>query len=151
VTALVVLGAVVWIAWQWLPLGWTEKELAAAASRVWDLRRELVAHHGLAWWTPWFMDGSPYALQHAQGLPLVAWLGLSLGGVDLAVAGKAVALLAIAASALTMFVCARAMLGSPWAAALAAVAYALHPQQAFRAGGDEHVGLWVAFALVPLV
>ena len=150
-TALVVLGAVVWIAWQWLPLGWTEKELAAAASRVWDLRRELVAHHGLAWWTPWFMDGSPYALQHAQGLPLVAWLGLSLGGVDLAVAGKAVALLAIAASALTMFVCARALLGSPWAAALAAVAYGLHPQQAFRAGGDEHVGLSVAFALVPLV
>jgi hypothetical protein len=151
VTAAVVLGAGAWIAWQWLPLGWTEKELAAAASRVWDFRRELLAHGTLAWWTPWYMGGSPYALQHAQGLPLVAWLGLSLGGVDLAVAGKVVALVAIAASGFTMFVCARALLGSPWAAALAAVAYALHPQQAFRAGGDEHVGLSVAFALVPLV
>lgn len=149
-TALVVLGALAWIAWLWLPLGWTEKELAAAASRVWDLRREFLAHHTLAWWTPWFMGGSPYTLQHVQGLPLVAWLGLSLGGLDLAVAGKTVALLAIAASALTMFLCARRLLGSPWAAALAAVAYALHPQQAFRAGGDEHVGLSVAFALVPL-
>jgi hypothetical protein len=151
VTALVVLGALAWIAACWLPLGWTEKELAAAASRVWDLRREVVEHGALAWWTPWFMGGSPYALQHAQGLPLLAWLGLALGGVDLAVAGKTVALLAIAASAVTMYACARALLGSSWAAAVAAVAYALHPQQAFRAGGDEHVGLSVAFALVPLV
>lgn len=149
VTALVVLACGAWIAWHWLPRGWTEKELAAGASRVWDIRRELLEHGTLPWWTPWFMSGSSYALQHAQGLPLVAWLGLSLG-LSLDVAGRMVALLAIGASAVTMFACARRLLGSPWAAALAAVAYAMHPQQAFRAGGDEHVGLSVVFALVPL-
>jgi hypothetical protein len=148
-TAVVVAACGACVAWTWLPAPWTEKELAAAASRVWDVRRELAEHGTVPWWTPWFMGGTPYTLLWAQGLPLAAWLGLSFG-LPLAAAGKAVALLAVGASAIAMYACARRLLGSPWAAALAAVAYALHPQQAFRAGGDEHVGLSVAFALVPL-
>lgn len=148
-TALVVLACGAFLATRWLPGGWTEKELAAAASRVWDLRRALVEHGTLPWWTPWFLGGMPYALQHAQGLPLVPWLALSFA-FPLDVAGKLVALATIGTSAAAMFACARAVLGSPWAAALAAVAYALHPQQAFRAAGDEHVGLVIALALLPL-
>ena len=136
----------------WLPLGWTEKELAAAASRVWDLRRELVEHGTLAWWTPWFMGGSPYTLQHVAGAP-AARLARPRArrrrprrrGED----GRAPRHRGERAH--DVRVRAGGCSARPWAAAVAAVAYALHPQQAFRAGGDEHVGLSVAFALVPLV
>jgi hypothetical protein len=95
------------------------------------------------------MSGTSYALQYAQGFPVALWLALS-SVLSLPAAGKVLALAAIATSACTMFVCARRLLGDPWAAAFVAVAYALHPQQLARAGGAEHVGLSVVFPLLPL-
>ena len=77
----VTLGAAVaycaWLGWHWLPLGYTSRELAAGASRVWDIRQELTEHGRLPWWTPRYMSGYSYALQYSQGLPLLPWLALS--------------------------------------------------------------------------
>ena len=58
-------AALVYCAWlgaHWLPLGMSDKELAASASRVWDIKREIVQHHSLPWWTPYYMSGSSYGL-----------------------------------------------------------------------------------------
>ena len=149
VAAAVVLVSCTWLGWHWLSLGLSEREIAAASARVWDIRRELMEHGHLPWWSPWFMSGTSYALQYAQGFPVALWLGLSTF-LDLPEAGKVMALGAIVASAWTMFVCARRLLSDPWAAAFVATAYALHPQQLARAGGAEHVGLSVVFPLLPI-
>lgn len=148
-TAAVAVGYVGWLGWHWLPIGYTSRELAAAASRVWDIRRELLEHGRLPWWTPSYLSGYGYALQYAQGLPLVPWVVLS-AIVPIATAGKLVALGALGAGAVAMYFCARAVLGDDRAATLSALAFLLHPQQLVRAGAAEHIGVVVALALIPL-
>ena len=125
-----------WLGWHWLPLSWSDKELAASASRVWDIKTELTTHHQLPWWTPNFMSGSSYAINHSRGFYLLPWLAFSTF-TDLETAGKLVALLAIFASAVAMYACARHFLRHDWAAVLAAVAFMLHPEQIIRAAGAE--------------
>jgi hypothetical protein len=139
-----------WLGWHWLPLHYTDGELSAGVSRVWDIRRELVEHGRLPWWTPYYMSGSSYALHYAQGLPLLVWLAGSVL-TSLPAAGKLMALGAMFLSALAMHACARRLLGHPWAATLAALAFLLHPQQLNRAAAAEHVGVSVAFVFIPLV
>jgi len=165
-------AALVYCAWlgaHWLPIGMSEHELAASASRVWDVKRELAAHHGLPWWTPWFMSGSSYGLNHSRGFYLAPWLLFSKF-TELITAGKLVALLAIFGSAVTMYFCARYFLRAPlavpsprpqgegqdgrkteWAAALAAIAYMLHPEQIIRAAGAEHITISLFFPFIPLL
>ena len=112
-----------WLGAHWLPLPMSDKELAASASRVWDIKSELATHGTLPWWTPNFMSGSSYALNHARGFYLLPWLLLSFV-TDLPTAGKLIALGAMLAGAISMFFCARYFFRqSPvanWAAALAA-------------------------------
>jgi len=134
----------------WLPLGWSDKELSASASRVWDVKQEMADGHGVPWWTPNFMSGSSYGLNHARGLYLVIW-GTLANWFSLGAAGKLMCLLAMFGSAVAMFFCARRLLGHPWAAALAAAAYLLHPQQLTRAAGAEHITIALSFAFVPLL
>ena len=154
-----------WLGWHWLPLSYSDKELAASASRVWDIKTELLTHHQLPWWTPNFMSGSSYAINHSRGFYLLPWLALSTC-TDLATAGKLMALLAIFASAITMYFCARHFLGGPasrraagneapppveWAAVLAAIAFMLHPEQIIRAAGAEHMTISLFFPFIPLL
>jgi len=150
----VTLGAAVaycaWLGWHWLPLGYTSRELAAGASRVWDIRQELTEHGRLPWWTPRYMSGYSYALQYSQGLPLLPWLALS-AVANLAVAGKLVALGAMVAGSVAMYFCACRVLRDRRAATLSALAFLLHPQQLARAAEAEQVGLVVALAFIPLV
>src|SRR5206468_12817594 len=61
----------------WLPLPYSDKELAASASRVWDIKTELAEHHHLPWWTPNFMRGSSYAINHSRGFYLIPWIAFS--------------------------------------------------------------------------
>src|SRR5215475_15019926 len=123
-----------WIGAHWLPLDWSANELAASASRVWDIKTEIATHHALPWWTPNFMSGSSYALNHARGFYLVPWIVLSTF-TDLESAGKLMALLAIFISGLAMYGCVRYFLKNDWAAALAGIAFMLHPAQLNRAAG----------------
>ena len=139
-----------WLGWHWLPLSYSDKELAASASRVWDIKTELTTHHQLAWWTPNFMSGSSYAINHSRGFYLLPWLAFS-AFTDLASAGKLVALLAIFASAVAMYFCARHFLRQDWAAVLAALAYMLHPEQLIRAAGAEHITICLFFPFIPLL
>ena len=139
-----------WLGAHWFPLGMSEHELAASASRVWDVKRELVEHHCLTWWTPWFMSGSSYGLNHARGFYLVPWILFS-AFTDLITAGKLVGLLAIFASAVTMYFCARHFLKDEWAAVLAAMAFMLHPEQIIRAAGFEHMTISLFFPFIPLL
>jgi len=140
----------VWLGAHWLPLGLSEHELAASASRVWDIKRELVEHHSLTWWTPWYMSGSSYGLNHARGFYLVPWI-LFTAFTDLITAGKLVGLLAIFTSAVTMYFCARHFLKNGWAAVLAAMAFMLHPEQIIRAAGAEHMTISLFFPIIPLL
>ena len=158
-----------WLAWHWLPLSYSDKELAASASRVWDIKTELVTHHQLPWWTPNFMSGSSYAINHSRGFYLLPWLAFS-AFTDLATAGKLTALLAIFASAIAMYFCARHFLGgrgvdqttedaarrevhpsTEWATVLAAIAFMLHPEQIIRAAGAEHITISLFFPFIPLL
>ena len=139
-----------WLGWHWLPLSYSDKELAASASRVWDIKTELLTHHQLPWWTPNFMSGSSYAINHSRGFYLLPWLALS-SFTDLATAGKLMVLLAIFASAITMYFCARHFLRHEWASVLAAVAFMLHPEQIIRAAGAEHVTISLFFPFIPLL
>jgi hypothetical protein len=125
-------------------------ELAASASRVWDVNQELAAGNDLPWWTPRFMSGSSYGLNHARGLYLLPW-GILANWFDLATAGKLMCLAAIFLSAVGMYFCARKLLRHEWAAALAAIAYLLHPEQIIRAAGAEHVTITLSFVFVPLL
>lgn len=134
----------------WLPLSLSDKELAASASRAWDVQRELAAHHGVPWWTPYFMSGSSYGLNHSRGFYLVPWL-LFATFTDLITAGKLVALAAIFASAVTMYFCARHFLKNEWGAVLAAMAFMLHPEQIIRAAGAEHITISLSFLFIPLL
>src|SRR5262245_41426280 len=116
-----------WIGAHWLPLDWSANELAASASRVWDIKTEIATHHALPWWTPNFMSGSSYALNHARGFYLVGWILFS-SFMSLAAAGKSLALVAMFAGTIAMYFCARHLLADHWAAAAAALAFLLHPQ-----------------------
>ena len=118
----------VWLGVHWLPLDYSDQELAAIVSRVWDIKRELLQHGHLPWWTPYYMSGHSYGLHHANGLHLLPWLLFSTV-TSLEVAGKLTALATIPASAIAMFFCARHFLESRWAAVLASCVYILHPQQ----------------------
>jgi hypothetical protein len=139
----------VWIGAHWLPLGYSDKELAGFVSRVWDVQREWREHHHLAWWTPYYMSGSSYGLNHTQGLYLLPSLILA-AFVNIQVACKLTSLLAIFAGAVAMYYCARYFLKNEWAAALAGVVFLLHPEQVIRAAGAEHLGVIVFFPFMPL-
>ena len=139
-----------WLATQWLPMGLGNRELAASASRVWDVKQELTGHGQLPWWTPNFMSGSSYALNHARGFYLLPWMLLS-NFTDLISAGKLVMLAGMFISALAMYFCARRLLRHEWAAALAALAFLLHPQQVVRAIAAEHVTISLFFMFIPLL
>jgi hypothetical protein len=145
--------ALLYIAWlgaHWLPLPASDKELTASASRVWDIKAELTAGQGLPWWTPNFMSGSSYAINHSRGFYLLPWMALS-AGTDLITAGKLAALLALFASALAMYACARYILKNDWAAALAALVFMIHPAQLNRAAGAEHMTIALFFPFIPLL
>ena len=150
ITLAVALVYCLWLGVHWLPLGYSEHELAGSASRVWDIKRELTEHHQLPWWTPWFMGGSSYGLNHARGFYLIPWILFSTF-TDLESAGKLMALLAIFSSAAAMYLCARHFLKSDWGAVLAAMAYMLHPEQIIRAAGAEHMTICLSFPFVPLL
>jgi len=150
VTTTVALAYCIWLGAHWLPLGLSEHELSGSASRVWDIKREISQHHFLPWWTPYFMSGSSYGLNHGRGFYLVPWIFFSMF-TDLITAGKLVALLAIFTGAVAMYCCARHFLKNDWGATLAAVAFLLHPEQIIRAAGAEHMTIILFFPFMPLL
>lgn len=128
----------------------SDKELAASASRVWDIKREIVQHHFLPWWTPYYMSGSSYGLNYARGFYLLPWILFS-AFTDLLTAGKLTALTSIFGSAIAMYFCARHFLKNEWAAVLSALAFMLHPEQLIRAAGAEHITISLFFPFIPLL
>ncbi len=138
-----------WLGANWLPLDYSDKELAGFVSRVWDIKREISEHGHLPWWTPNYMSGSSYGLNHSHGLYLVPWLLLSTV-FSLPVAGKLTALAAMFGGAVAMFFCARHFLRDEWAATLAALAFLFHPEQIIRAAGAEHMTIIMFFPFIPL-
>ena len=138
-----------WLGLNWLPLPYSDKELAAFVSRLWDVKSEFAAGHGLTWWTPFYMSGSSYGLNHSQGLYLVPGLLLAKF-VSLPVAIKLTALLAILAGGWAMYGCARYFIKNEWAAALAGLVFLLHPEQITRAAGAEHLGVILFIPFMPL-
>lgn len=137
-----------WIGWHWLSLPLSGQELAGSAGRVWDVKRELSETGKVPWWTPYFMGGSSYGINHARGFYLVPWILLS-AVFDLVTAGKVMMLLSMAAGAVGMFFCARYFLKHDGGAALAAIVYLVHPMQLVRAGWTEHVTIALFMAFVP--
>ena len=91
ITLAVALAYCVWLGAHWLPLDWSDKEMSASASRVWDIQREWSAHGHISWWTPNFMSGSSYGLNHARGFYLIPWMLFSTYA-DLITAGRLTAL-----------------------------------------------------------
>lgn len=150
ITLAAALAYCVWLGAHWLPLGWSDHELAASASRVWDIKHAWQEHGQLAWWTPNFMSGSSYGLNHARGFYLLPWLLFSMF-TSLEIAGKLTVLLAIFLSPVAMYFCARRFLRNEWAAVLAALAFMLHPQQLSRAMAAEHVTISLFFPFIPLL
>lgn len=150
ITLVVSLAYVAYLGAHWLPLGMSEHELSASASRVWDVKHEIAAHHCLPWWTPWFMSGSSYGLNHARGFYLLPWILFSMF-TDLMTAGKLTALMAIFSGGVTMYCCARHFLKDEWAATLAALAFLLHPEQIIRAAGAEHITIILFMPFMPLL
>lgn len=150
ITLAVSLAYVAYLGAHWLPLGMSEHELSASASRVWDVQHEISAHHYLPWWTPYYMSGSSYGLNHSRGFYLLPWMFFSMF-TDLMTAGKLTALLAIFAGAITMYGCARHFMKNEWAATLAALAFMLHPEQIIRAAGAEHITIILFFPFMPLL
>ena len=134
----------------WLPLGWSSKEMSASASRVWDIQREWSATGHLPWWTPNFMSGSSHGLNYTRGFYLLPWMFLSrFAGLE--AAGKLMELAALFASAIAMYFCARHFLKHDWAAALAALAFMLHPRLLISAAGAEHITISLFYPLIPLL
>jgi hypothetical protein len=150
ITLAVALAYAAWLGWHWLPLDHTDQELSASASRVWDVQRELSEHHRLPWWTPYFMSGSSYGLNHSRGLYLVPWMLLAFV-TSLVSGGKLMALLAILAGALAMYGCARHFLRHAAAATLAAIVFLLHPEQLIRAAEKEAMTIILFFPFIPLL
>jgi len=150
ITLAVALAYVAYLGAHWLPLGMSEHELSASASRVWDIKQEITQHHQLPWWTPWYMSGSSYGLNHSRGFYLIPWIFFSTF-TDLITAGKLTALLAILAGAIAMYFCARHFMKNEWAALLAALAFMLHPEQIIRAAGPEHITIILFFPFIPLL
>ncbi len=146
----VALAYVAYLGSHWLPLGISDHELSASASRVWDIKQEITQHHILPWWTPWYMSGSSYGLNYARGFYLIPWLFFSTF-TDLMTAGKLTALTAIFAGAITMYFCARHFMKNEWAAVLASLAFMLHPEQIIRAAGAEHITIVLFFLFIPLL
>jgi hypothetical protein len=133
-----------------LPLEWTDRELSASAARVWSVQQELTERGWPSWWTPHFMSGSSEALNYARGLYLLPWLLLTpVAGLQ--AAGKLMCLGAIFLSAITTYFCARRLLRNNWAAAVAALAMLLHPQQIYRAIGAEHMTISLFFPFIALL
>jgi hypothetical protein len=130
-------------------LPYSDKELAAFVSRLWDVQSEFAAGHGLTWWTPFYMNGSSYGLNHSQGLYLLPGLGLAKF-VSLPVAVKLTSLLAIFAGGWAMYGCARYFTKNEWAAAFAGLVFLLHPEQIIRAAGAEHLGVILFLPFMPL-
>src|SRR5260221_7662876 len=58
ITLLAALMYCIWLGVHWLPLDYTDHELAGSAARVWDVKRELTQHRQISWGTPYFMSGS---------------------------------------------------------------------------------------------
>jgi hypothetical protein len=144
------LAYVAYLGAHWLPLGMSDHELSASASRVWDIKQQITQHHLLPWWTPWFMSGSSYGLNYARGFYLIPWILFSTF-TDLITAGKLTALTAILAGAITMYFCARHFMKNEWAAVLASLAFMLHPEQIIRAAGPEHITIILFFPFIPLL
>lgn len=144
------LAYVAFLGWHWLPLDWSDKELSASASRVWDIRQAWQEQGELPWWTPNYMSGSSYGLNYARGFHLVPWLLLT-PFFSFAVGGKLMALAAIFCGGVGMFFCARYFLKHDWAAALAAFAFLLHPEQLTRAMTQEHMPIITFMPFIPLV
>ena len=138
-----------WLALNWLPLPFSDKELAAFVSRLWDVQSEFAAGHGLTWWTPFYMSGSSYGLNHSQGLYLLPGLLLAKL-VSVQVAIKLTSLLAIFAGGWAMYGCARYFIKNEWAAAFAGLVFLLHPEQIIRAAGAEHLGVILFIPFMPL-
>ena len=149
ITLLAALAYCTWLAIHWLPLGYSDKEMAGFVSRIWDVQREWQEHHHFAWWTPFYMSGSSYGLNHSQGFYLLPSLVFS-SFMDIQMAVKLTSLLAIFAGAVAMYACARYFLKNEWAAALAGIVYLLHPEQVIRAAGAEHLGIIVFMPFMPL-
>jgi hypothetical protein len=150
ITLAVALAYVAYLGAHWLPLGMSDQELSASASRVWDIKQQIIQHHALPWWTPWFMSGSSYGLNHARGFYLIPWMFFSTF-TDLMTAGKLTALFAILAGAVAMYFCARHFMKNEWAALLAALVFMLHPEQIIRAAGHEHITIILFFPFIPLL
>ena len=138
-----------WLGLNWLPLPYSDKELAAFVSRLWDVQTEFAAGHGLTWWTPFYMNGSSYGLNHSQGLYLLPCLLLAKF-VSLPAAVKLTSLLAIFAGGWAMYGCARYFIKNEWAAAFAGIVFLLHPEQIIRAAGAEHLGVILFLPFMPL-
>ncbi len=139
----------IWLGGHWLPLPYSDKELAAFVSRLWDVQTEFAAGHGLTWWTPFYMNGSSYGLNHSQGLYLLPCLLLAKF-VSLPAAVKLTSLLAIFAGGWAMYGCARYFIKNEWAAAFAGIVFLLHPEQIIRAAGAEHLGVILFLPFMPL-
>ena len=150
ITLAIALAYVAYLSTHWLPSGITGNELGASASRVWDIKQQLTQHHELPWWTPWYMSGSSYGLNHARGFYLLPWLFFSTF-TNLITAGKLTALAAIFASAVAMYFCARHFMKNEWAAVLAALAFVLHPEQIIRAADKGHITIVLFFPFMPLL
>ena len=150
VTLVVSLLYCLWLGAHWLPLDFSDKELAASASRVWDIQRELAEHARLPWWTPYFMSGSSYGLNYARGFYLVPWLMFS-NFFGLLAGGKLMALTAMFTGAVAMYFCVRHFLRNEWAATLGALAFLFHPEQIIRAAGAEHMTISLFFPFIPLL
>ncbi len=150
ITLAVAFAYVAYLGAHWLPLGLSDQELSASASRVWDIKQQITQHHILPWWTPWYMSGSSYGLNHARGFYLIPWILFSTF-TDLITAGKLTALTAVFASAVAMYFCARHFMKNEWAAVLAALAFMLHPEQIIRAAGHEHTTIVLFFPFIPLL
>jgi hypothetical protein len=150
--AIVVAVALAYCAWlgaHWLRFSYSSGELPIYASRVWDLERQLGRAHRVPWWTATFHDGSSEAFEYATGAWIAPWMLLARA-VGLVAAGKLLALFAIGATSVSMFFCAKRLLRSEPAAALAALAFLFHPQLLARAGGVEHLYVVMFMPLVPL-
>ena len=106
--------------------------------------------HGASLADAGFHEWVERRFDYARGFYLVPWLLFSTF-TSLQAAGKLMALVAMFASAVAMYFCARHFLRHEWAAALAALAFMLHPEQIIRAAGAEHMTISLFFPFIPLL
>ncbi len=149
IVALAAFAYIVWLGAHWLPLPYSSAEIPVYVSRLWDFERELGRSGHVPWWTSVFMNGSSEALPYAGDFPLVPW-ALFASVLDPLVAGKLVALVSIGASGVTMCLLAFRLLRRETAAAVAGLAYMLHPLLLTRAGAAEHISVVVFLAMLPV-